>query len=140
MTLALFALRLNWKKIALLTLGLAIAPAFAQVAEGLNADWMLMSEGKGLSQYANLKTFRVDGSKALIWEANVNKPENKSTKTYVEYDCQNRRFRMLSIMLYSDTTFSNLKESVNSASAPIHIPPDSYPADMLDILCKYVKR
>lgn len=126
---------MNLKKLLLTCLFSLSLPAFAQVAEGLSEDWVKVNEGAGFAQYANFKSIKIDGPRVMIWEARFDEPDNNSRKVYMEYHCKNNQARILSILLYKDTKFSGVKEMIQTPSAPIHIPPDSYLSDMHEIVC-----
>jgi hypothetical protein len=124
----------------IITIGLLLAftsiSSFAQVPEGLGADWIFVSENNNSSNYLNLKSIKKDGSLRTIWQARVDKKENNSSKTMLEFNCKTDQFRILSGLYYKNTNFSEINKSDNIASNWIHIPPDSYVGDLRDILCK----
>jgi hypothetical protein len=111
----------------------------ARAPEGLSEDWQFATEGKGSATYINFKTMKIDGPTVSIWEARVIKAENNSTKTLIEYHCKNNQARVLSILLYKDIKFYDMKLSHHTPSAWMHIPPDSYLSDMHEILCNAAK-
>lgn len=132
-------LKVNLKKLLLACLFSLSLPAFAQVAEGLSADWKFVSGDDVYSSYLNIKSINVEGKMATVWEARVNVKEDNSLKSMLEFNCKTNQFRVLSTLRYKTTKFSDLKDSNNTPTRWIHIPPDSYVGDLRDILCNAAK-
>lgn len=130
---------MNLKKLLLICLFPLSLPAFAQVAEGLSADWIFAFTDDNNSSYLNIKSINVQGSMATVWQARVDTKENSSSKSMLEFNCKTNQFRILSILRYKTTKFSDLKDSENTPTSWIHIPPDSYVGDLRDILCNVAK-
>lgn len=130
---------MSLKKLLLICLFPLSLQAFAQVAEGLNANWKFVSGDDVYSSYLNIKSINVEGTMATVWEARVRVKEGNSQKNMLEFNCKTNQFRVLSQLRYKTTKFSDLKDSDNTPTSWIHIPPDSYVGDLRDILCNAAK-
>ena len=127
------------KKILLICLFSLSLPTFAKVAEGLSADWMFASSDADYSSYLNIKSINVQGNIGTIWEARIDMKQKTSQKNMLEFNCKSNQFRIISMLRYKNTKFSDLKDSENTPSSWVHIPPDSYVGDIRDILCNPAK-
>jgi len=87
-----------------------ISHAIAQgVATGNTTDWVAVGRAHTFTVYANPATVRRSGGKVTLWEiidyntAQMNDGEPyMSRKTKNEYDCKQKRFRILALSLHSE--------------------------------------
>jgi hypothetical protein len=96
---------------ALLILGgCGSSPAKTEnVTQSLSPDWVFVSSQKGVEHYINTKTMKKEGQSVLVWNA-LNQPRKKtlsdgtSYQSYAsleQHDCQENRYRLMSMHLYS---------------------------------------
>lgn len=101
--------RANLLLLAVLSLG-TISNAIAQGVATANAtDWVVVGRAHTFTVYANPATVRRSGGKVTLWEvidyntAQMNDGEPyMSRKTQNEYDCKEKRFRILALSLHAE--------------------------------------
>ena len=84
--------------LALLSLLLSSAPAVAK--------WVKISESDSVTQYLDTATMKVDGHRRRVWKLQDLKQHGhggmKSIRILEEYDCKEKRDRILSFFVHSE--------------------------------------
>ena len=127
------------KKLLLICLLSLSLPAFAQQAEGLNADWVLISAGENGESFAfaNFKTLERNGNIVKSWTALVSLKNKISGKVLIEVNCKTNQERELSMIVYNDTKFSEIGHRDSKPGPWTHILPDSIGQERKEKLCSY---
>jgi hypothetical protein len=124
------------KKLLVICLFFLSLPVFSQTQEGLNNDWLPITDSSTSSFFVNVMTIKQEGQILSAWIARVDTKNKLSSKTYNEYDCKKNQFRFLSQMNYEKTNFTELKTLINQPTEWVHIPPGSTSSNIKQILCK----
>ena len=130
---------MNLKKLLLICLSALSIPAFAQIPDGLTADWFIVARSVDKKDvfYANRKTISRNGDIVKAWIAHVDEQEKKSSKQLLEINCKTQKERILSITIFKNTTFSDTLGSLDNPRPWIHIVPDSVGHYRAEMLCAF---
>jgi uncharacterized protein YfdQ (DUF2303 family) len=130
---------MSLKKLLLICLSALSIPAFAQIPDGLNADWFLVGEsadGK-TTFYANRKTISRNGDIVRAWGALIMLESKNSAKHLMEINCKTNQQRDLSRILYTGIDFAKMDISSDKPTEWQHIIPDSTSDNRKNVLCSY---
>jgi hypothetical protein len=114
------------------------------VSAGAMAEWTKISNAADFDVYADLSTIRKSGGTAKIWivhdfkkaEIASSGKSYLSTMTRYEYDCNEEKFRGLSIYRYSGNMKNgDMVSSHDYVSEWMSIPPESVGAKEFKIVC-----
>lgn len=128
---------MNLKKLLLICLSALSIPVFAQVPEGLTADWFLVAQSKDQKHlfYANRKTIVREGDVVRSWIAFINRSYGDSAKSVQEINCRTSQQRDLTFISYKRTNFAEIDSTTNTISNWSYIVPDSLGDFKKEVLC-----
>lgn len=118
---------------------LSAVMAIALPAPAIAADWVLVTDSINDDKfYIDQQSIRTmsNGFKRA-WEQNYfvksDKYGNTSTKIYYEYDCIEKRKRLLSFIIFKDEQVNN---NVNIVGDWAYVSPDSVAESLLQFVCR----
>lgn len=106
-------------------------------------EWTKVKEDDELTRYVDFSSVKRNGNFVRVWEQSKFKlPQSSSYGNYqssnllTEYDCKEDKFRILSLIQYSELTGGNIVFQRQQPTDWVYSPPNSYVSSLSKIICK----
>jgi hypothetical protein len=115
------------------------------ISASATAEWVRLNESGTDTHFVDPATVRVQGTHVRMWKkierATPDEDGTLSTRSYFEYDCHQRRFRLLTVSAYDGSDLGGKTvASSNTPSEWFFVPPDTSAEAALEFACKRQKK